>query len=470
MAFTIPNTLRQLVAEGAVNTALVPILTDYHTRKDKDGFLYFTNVLFNLFLVALLVITVIGILVTPLLIRIIAPGFITDPAKFNLTVELTKILFPYILLVGLTAYCIGVLNTFRHFAAPAFASAAWNATLIVAMLIFYRSFEITYLAFAVLAGGVFQLLLQVIPMLKRGPFFNVRAGLLHEGAKRVGRLLLPRMVGAGIYHINIIVDRILASLQFIVGNGAVAALYYGHRLFHLPLALFSIAIATAALPTMSLFVIEKNMDKLKESISFSIRNMLFLSMPASIGLMVMARPIIKVIFERGEFTAYATDITSFVLFFYAIGLIAYGGIKILVTTFHAMQDTLTPVKAAFLALLVNIILNLVLMIPLKAGGLALATSISGFVNFTFLFVVLEKRIGLFGRTEIIYSFIKMLLASFVMGFIAYISVVMTTWGGGMKDIISLVLIILVSIAVYFAMAAILKIGELKAMLSWIKKS
>jgi len=470
MAFTVPNALRQLVAEGAVNTVLVPVLTEYKLKKDKAEFLHFANVLFNLFLVILLLITIIGILASPILIRIIAPGFIMEEAKLSLTIELTKILFPYILLVGLSAYCMGVLNTFRHFAAPAYASALWNATIISAILIFYRTFELTYLAFAVLLGGVLQLLLQLFPMLKRGTFFNIRAGLLHEGAKKVGRLLLPRMVGAGIYQINIIIDRMLASLQFIVGEGAVAALYYGNRLFQLPLALFGIAIATAALPTMSSLVVEKDIGRLKESISFSIRNMLFFSVPASVGLMVLARPIIRIIFERGEFTSYATDITSSVLFFYAVGLVAYGGIRILVSVFHAMQDTVTPVKIAFFTLFINIVLNIILMVPLKAGGLALATSISGFVNFISLFVILRNRIGQFEENKIRDSLLKILFASLSMGFITYIFMTSITWDGGIKDAVNLILIITSSIMVYLGISMVLKVKEIRTLFLWIKRN
>lgn len=469
MAFTVPNVLRQLVAEGTVNSVLVPVLTEYRAKKEKREFFRFANILLNQFLVILLLITVIGIFITPFLMRIIAPGFVIDPAKFSLTVDLTRILFPYILFVGLSAYCMGVLNTFNHFAAPAYASTVWNATVIIAMLIFFHSFEITHLVLAVLAGGVLQFLFQLLPLLKRGPFFNVRAGFFHKGAGGVGRLLLPRIVGAGIYEINIIVDRMLASLQLIVGRGAVAALYYGNRLFQLPLALFGIAIATAALPMMSLLAVEKNVGRFKQALSISIRNMIFLSLPASVGLMVMAKPIIKVIFERGEFTSYATDITSSVLFFYAMGIAAYGGVRILVSAFHAMQDTLTPVKIACVALLLNIVLNVILMVPLKAGGLALATSIAGFVNFAFLFVILKNRIGLFEGKDIALFLLKVSAASIFMGLIAYMIRRNVGWDGGIKDALNLVLIILTSIAAYLGASSLLRIKEARILFSWIKR-
>lgn len=469
MAFTVPNALRQLVGEGAVNTVIVPVLTEYKAKNGKAEFFRFVNILFNQFFIVLLFITALGIVMTPVLIRIIAPGFMMDPAKFKLTIDLTRILFPYILLVGLTAYCMGVLNTLKHFAAPAFASTVWNAVIIAIMLIYFRSFEIAHLVIAILFGGIAQLACQIFPLVRKGPFFNVRDGLAHEGAKKVGRLLMPRVVGAGIYQINIVVDRMLASLHLIVGQGAVAALYYGNRLFHLPLALFSVALATAALPVMSSLAVEKDAANFKKTLSFSLRNMLFLSLPASVGLMVLSRPIIKVIFEHGEFTSYSTEMTTSVLFFYAIGLVAYGGVRILVAAFHAMQDTLTPVKTAFFTLIANISLNIILMVPLKAGGLALATSIAGFINLILLYKILQRRIGLFEAKNMLNPFIKILSASAVMGLVSYLLTLVLPWDGGMKNAVSLVAVILAGMIVYLVTCLLLKVSEIKVILSWIRK-
>ncbi|MBN1872466.1 MAG: murein biosynthesis integral membrane protein MurJ, partial [Candidatus Omnitrophica bacterium] len=335
MAFTLPNSLRLLAAEGAMDTVLVPVLTEHKVKTTEAEFWRFTNILFNVFIVSLFIIVLIGVLAAPLLVRIIAPGFINDPEKFNLTVMLLRILFPYVLLVGLTAYGMGVLHTFGHFAAPAFSSVILNLAIIGSILIFYPNATIAHLALSVVIAGVVQFVVQAVPILKKGPFFDIRAGFAHREVKKVGRLLMPRVIGAGMYQINVVVDRILASLP-LAGGGAVAALYYGNRLFQLPLALFGISLATVALPSMSRHAVTKDIDKFKETIKFSIKNMLFFSLPASAGLIVLATPIIRTLFERGEFNSYATEITSAVLFFYAFGLVAYGGAKILVAAFHAM--------------------------------------------------------------------------------------------------------------------------------------
>ncbi len=469
MAFTIPNALRELAAEGAVNTALVPVLSEYKLKKGKEEFWRLSNVIFNLFLVILLVIVIIGVLLSPLLVRIIAPGFLKDPEKFALTVRFTRILFPYILLIGLATVCMGILNTLKHFTAPAISGIVLNAIIIGGMLLFYPNVTIMHVVIAVIVGGMVQLLIQIFPVLKMGPFLDWKAGLRHEGALKAGKLLVPRMMGAGIYEVNVIVNRILASFDYITGKGAVAALYYGNRLFQLPLAVFGISLATAALPTMSSFAAARDMEKLKETISFSLRAMLFFTVPAAVGLMVLSKPIVKVLFERGEFDNYATLVTSGVLLCYSIGLIAYGGMRILVSAFYSMHDTVTPLKISFYTLFCNIALNLALMWPLKAAGLALATSIAGFINFGSLFIRLRKKIGQLGGREILESFIRILGASLVMGFIAFALMSATTWDNGIKDIFNLAFLIAVSIAVYILGSLAFRVKEAKAVFSWIKR-
>lgn len=471
MAFTIPNALRELAAEGAVNTALVPVLSDYNVKKSKEEFWRLASVVFNLFCVVLLAIVIAGILLSPILVKIIAPGFIKDPDKFSMTVRFTRILFPYILLVGLAAICMGILNTLKHFVLPALGGVMFNVALIGSMLIFYPNVTIMHIVFAVLVGGLLQLAIQLFPILKLGPFLNWRAGLKHEGAAKIGKLLFPRFVGSGIYEINIIVDRVLASLDFITGKGAVAALYYGNRLFQLPLAVFGISLATTALPAMSSFVAEKDMEKLKDTISLSLRMMLFLTMPAAIGLMVLARPIIKVLFERGQFDQYATAVTASVLLCYSIGLIAYGSTRILVSVFYSMHDTVTPVRVAFYALFYNIGFNLVLMWPLKAAGLALATSIAGFINFGSLFIRLRKKIGQFREKDILESFIRILGASLVMGFAAFCLTSAFNWDNGiMRNAANLLFLIAVSVIVYIAGSFAFKVREIRSIFLWIRKN
>lgn len=414
VAFRIPNTLRDLVGEGAMNSAIVPVLSEYKTLKDEKEFAHIARVLFNISFVSLSILTVLGIIFSPEIVRLMAPGFMAEPEKFRMTVALNRAMFPYLIVIGLAAYSMGVLNSLKHFAAPAFGPALMNIVLIISTVWAYPLIGVKALAIGVLVGGAVQLALNIPFMYIRGISIDLKAGFRHPAVRRIGKLLVPRAVGSAVYQINIFVDTILASLSSIVGAGGVAALYYANRLIQFPLAIFGLALAQAALPKMSEEYAANDMPRMKDTLSFSLRMIFFIMTPASIALAVLGGPIVRILFQRGEFTAYSTAITESALFFYAFGLLAYGGIKLMVTAFYAMHDTITPVKTALVAVVINIVFNLLLMYPMKLSGLALATSISAACNFIMLYSTLKKRIGDFGARETIVSFIRVLGASLVM--------------------------------------------------------
>ncbi len=456
VAFRIPNMLRDLIGEGATNSAFVPILSEYCETKKKEEFWHLANVLLNAILIVLALLTLLGIVFTPMIVRLIAPGFISDPEKFKTTVYLTRLMFPYVLLVGLLAYSMGILNSLKHFSAPAFAPAILNLSIIICALL--RQGSVSALATGVLVGGVAQLLVQIPVLFAKGFRFKFRSGIHHPAVKRIGILLMPRILGSCVYQINIFINTMLASLSHIVGGGGVAALYYANRIFQFPLAIFGIAIAQAALPTMSRQALEQGLSKLKETLSFSLRAVNFIMLPASVGLIVLARPITSTLFERGMFGQYSTSITQDALLFYSIGLFSYAGIKILVSCFYSLKDTLTPVKIASVSLILNIALSIVLMFPLKISGLALATSISGIFNFFVLFFFLRRKIGDFDGKRIFISFVKVFVSSLVMAIIIYIS--------AFKMDLHLLLIILIGIASYILAAFIFGVKEAREFLRW----
>jgi len=496
VAFRIPNMLRDLIGEGATNAAFVPVLSEYLIKK-KEEFWELANVILNLLLIVLSVITIAGVLASPLIVRLIAPGFLDDPEKFAITVKLTRLMFPYILLIGLAAYTMGVLNSLKHFSAPAFGPCFLNIAIIICAIIWGES--VIGLASGVLIGGVLQLAIQLPVLYRKGFKFSfipyqkisnvnsimnkVGSGfastnptvkdvaaikpwsftkkLNHPAANKIGILLLPRILGSCVYQVNLFINTILASLSGIVGAGGVAALYYANRIFQFPLAIFGIAIAQAVLPTMSREALEKEPDKLKHTLSFSLRVINFIIIPASIGLIVLAVPITKTLFERGKFDRYSTLITANALMFYSIGLFSYSGIKILVSCFYSLKDTLTPVKIAGVSFLLNIALNFVLMFPLKIGGLALSASISGIFNFLALFYILRKKIGFLEGYKILNSFLKVLLASLVMAAIIYIC--------SFKIGLNLFIVISIAIASYIMAAFIFDVKEAKEFLSWMLK-
>ncbi len=464
VAFRLPNMLRDMVGEGATNAAIVPILTEYRHTRTEEEYWEAARIILNLMLTVLVVLSVAGVVFAPLLVRVIAPGFLRSPEKFATTVLLTRIVFPYILLLGMVAYSKGVLNSLHYFTTPALAPVVLNTTMILALLVLCPVIGIQGLVIGVILGGVFEVLLQIPPLRSRGFRFKKDFRLVHPIARRIGQLLFPRALGTAVYQLSVLIDTVLASLAWIVGSGGVAALYYSNRLVQLPLAIFGISLATAALPKMSKEVASKDMKALKNTVAFSLRTIFAVMIPAAVGLMILAQPIVRTLFQRGEFTAYSTSITVSALFFYSFGLFAYAGIKILVSTYYSMGDTRTPVRTASISLAVNLVLNLILMFPLKVGGLALATSIAAMTNFVMLYVILKKRIGDIGTGRIFSSFGRILTASCVMGIFTFFSGRMLLAGEGRSSFLvfsRLVIVIIVSGMVYLAAAYIFRVESVR---------
>lgn len=475
VAFRIPNMLRDLVGEGATNAAFVPVLTEYKTLRKEEDYWELARTLLNILFITLTVIAVVGAIASPLIVRLIAPGFIKEPEKLQIAITLTRTLFPYILLIGLSAYGMGILNSLKHFTTPAFSPALLNVSIIGAAILLCPKIGVMGLAIGVLVGGVLQLVLPAVALYKKGLRIKKGFNLFHPAAKRIGTLLLPRMLGTAVYQLNVFIDTVLASLFWIVGMGGVAALYYSNRLIQFPFAIFGLALAQVALPTMSTHAAEKNLDDLKETLSFSLRIIFFIMIPASIGLMVFGKPIVSILFERGAFSSYSAQITYNALFFYSFGLFAYAGIKILVNSFYSLQDTVTPVKTAGFSLIINVVLNVILMWPLKIGGLALATSLAGAFNFFLLFFLLQKKIGRIKQAKILDSFIRVLIAALIMGWIGHMLLTRNPYfnlnmGALSLRAIKLFILIGINIAVFLIGTLILRVRETKSILRWISKS
>jgi putative peptidoglycan lipid II flippase len=462
VAFKIPNLLRHFVAEGAANSAIVPVLSEYLVTKKKEEYWHLVSVLLNIMTLVLAVIVLIGVAAAPFIVRAIAPGFVTEPHQLKLAVDLLRTLFPYIFLIGLAAYSMGVLNSMKHFTAPALAPVLLNLSMITAILIFRGRLNVAILAGAALVGGFLQLIIQIPVLYKMGMRIRIPSPLKHPAAGRILKLLVPRLMGATVYQLNVLVDTVLASLHWIVGAGGIAALYYSNRLIQLPTAVFGISLATAALPTLSAHFTKGDMEGFKDTLNFSLKGLFIIMIPAAVGLVALGDQIIRVLFERGEFGAYSTMITSQAMAFYAIGLFSYAGIKILVFCFYSMQDTMTPLKTASISLGINLALNLLLMWPLKIGGLALATSIAGIINFTMLLYLLRKRIGDFGQKDLITFLIKTFAAAAVMGAALYAGAAYF----GRMNIAYLIFSIAAGIAIYFIMLHILGVKEPGKFAKW----
>lgn len=420
VALKIPNLFRDLVAEGATNAAIVPVFSEYLEKKDRTAFWNFVSVIITWGLILLSAIVILGISLAPVIVRVIAPGFMADPQKLLLTIRLTQWMFPYLVFIGITAYSMGILYTFRSFTAPAFSPCLLNIAIIVSALISFKTLEepVFGLAVGVLAGGVLQLAVQLRPLWKVGMRYRRPETLYDAGAVQIGKLMMPRIIGSGVYQLTVFIDTFCASLAAIVGQGGISAIYYANRIVQFPMGVFGVALASAVLPTLSGFASRKDIPSLKKTLVFSLENVFFVMCPVMMILMLLSTPIVRALFERGEFDVYSTQITALALSFYALGLLSFGGIKIMVTAFYALQDTKTPVKTAALCLVVNAGLNFIFMFPLKVGGIALASAVAGTLNFLILFAIMNKRLGGFD-TGLLRYFGKVFLGAVLTGLAVY---------------------------------------------------
>lgn len=419
IAFKIPNLFRDLAGEGAANAAFVPVFSEYLAKERTKEFWNLANVIMNLLLVVLSAITVLGMILSPVIVRLIAPGFAADPAKLAATVTLNRMIFPYVLLIGLTAYCTAVLNSLRHFTLPAFGPCLLNISIILCALAWGEG--IKGLASGVLIGGALQLAIQLPMLYRKGFRFHPVARFGHPAVRRIGVLLTPRLFSSAIYQLNNFADSIFGSLAWIVGDGGVAALYFAYRLIQFPLGIFGNSLSQAILPALSSRAAEGDHTQLKETLLFGLRAVLFVMIPASVGFMVLSKTIISSLFQGGRFNAYSTGITSGALFFYSIGLFAYGATRIVQCGYFAIKDTVTPAKVAAIALVLNVCLNAIFMFPLKLSGLALATSISGISSFLMLFMILRRKLGGFRVRSLLGFSLRVLCASIIMGEVCFIA-------------------------------------------------
>ncbi|MBI4437134.1 MAG: murein biosynthesis integral membrane protein MurJ [Candidatus Omnitrophica bacterium] len=470
VAFLIPNLLRDLVAEGAMSAAVIPILASY-LRKGKEEFMKLSLYLLNTSILIIGTMSVLGVILAPAIVSLVAPGFLRNPEQFELTVFLTRVLFPFIFLVGLSAYAMGVLNTLQHFFMPAFGPTLLNIGMIASFffLVPYTHPPVLGLAIGVLVGGAVQCFVQWPILREKGFVYRPQLSFQHPGVRQTGRLLIPRILGSAVYQLSVVIDRVFASLSHIVGEGGVAALYYSNRIVQLPFALFGVSLATAALPTLSTQAHDQGLEEFRKTLLFSLRSAFFVMVPSVVGILVLVRPIVQILFERGQFDTYSTDITTQALSFYVMGLLAFSGSKILSSAFYSLQDTQTPVKAAVVSLIANAVLNAILMFPMKIGGLALATALSSTLHFLILYVLLKKRIGSFGGRTLFWAFCKFCGASLLMTFSLFLSIHFMSGGESRLRVIPFVLVIGVGVISYFVFSLVLKVEEADRLTRWIFK-
>ncbi len=465
VALRIPNLLRRLFAEGSLTIAFIPVFTEYLTLKSREDAFDLARIVFTILSLILVVITVLGLLFAPFIVKIQAFGFGSSGIKYDLTVLLTRLTFPYIFFIGIVAFFMGVLNSLRHFAAPAAAPILLNVGIIGAACFISPHCDepIVGVAMGVILGGVLQVALQIPWVYGTGLRLFPKWQPFHPAVKRIGTLMLPAVFGSAVYQFNQFIGTLLASF---LKEGSVSWLYYADRLVQFPLGIFAIAIATAALPTLSADAARKDHAQFQKTLDHSLCLVFFIALPAMAGLLILGKPIVELLFERGAFNAESSLMTTDALVCYALGLWAFSGMRVLIAAFYALQDTKTPVKVAIISLGVNVIASLVLMGHMKHAGLALALSVASAVQFGLLAFFLRKK-GLFiHAAPILKSISKSVAATLVMGSLVFCCRTQwfyTTATQPLREkILSLSTLVFMGIVVYFLIARVLGCREIKA--------
>jgi putative peptidoglycan lipid II flippase len=422
LGFRIPNLTRDLFAEGALSSAFVPIFTQTLASKGKREAALLSNLVATALIMIVGVFCLLGVIFSPFLVTLLAQGFHQVPGKFELAVKLTRIMFPFLLLVALAAQAMGVLNACNRFAVPAMASSFFNVGSVVFGLLLGQLFgrqlgitPITGMAIGVVLGGALQLLWQVPSLRKEGFRFRPMIDWSHPGLRRIITLMGPAILGNAAVQVNVMVNTNFAS--HIPGNGPVSWLNFAFRFMQLPLGLFGVAIASATLPSISRSAGAGNMEEFRRTMARSLGMVLLLTVPSSIGLAVLGQSIIGAVYQGGKFSAGDTQQTALALTCYAVGLAGYAAVKILNPAFYALNDARTPMIVSLLSIAINYVAAALLIHGTHLGhaGLALSTSAVALFGSVVLFILLRSRIkGVHGR-DLLNSVVRILGASIAMG-------------------------------------------------------
>ncbi len=400
IAFKIPNFMRRLFAEGAFNQAFVPTLGEYKETRDKAAVKDLIQHVAGTLGGWLFLITVIGILAAPIVIMIFAPGYLSEEhsrSQFDLTVSLLRFTFPYILFISLVAFAGGILNTYGRFAVPAFTPVLLNLVLISATYWIAPLMEqpVVGLAIGVFLAGLLQLLFQIPFIYRMGFLSRPRWNPAHPGVKKILQLMLPAIFGASVAQINLLLDTVIASMLV---TGSISWLYYSDRLMEFPLGILGVALATVILPSLSKQHVTESHQEFSATLDKAIRWVIYLGMPSAVGLFMLAAPMITTLFGSDKFLQHDIEMSAMSLMAYSAGLLGFILVKVLLPGFYSRQDTKTPVKIGIKALVINMVFNILIVVPWflmeypgAHAGLAIATSISAFSNAFLLYRWLRKH-------------------------------------------------------------------------------
>ncbi|WP_084053158.1 murein biosynthesis integral membrane protein MurJ [Desulfonispora thiosulfatigenes] len=457
-AFSIPDFLYYLLVGGALSSAFIPVFSSYiATKREEDGWIVASTV-FNLVLILMTIGITIGIIFTPQLINILVPGF--DAKGLAYTVLLTRIMFAQSFIMALNGISQGILHSYKHFFSPALGSVLYNFSIVIVGVLLSKRFSIMGFSIGVVFGAFLSLAVQIPALIKVGLKYKPVIDLKHPGVKKILALILPVLIGLSVTHVNLFINQNLASS---LPSGMISAMRAAQRIMQLPVGIFGVAVAVAVFPTLTGQAANKQTKEFKDTMSLGVRTIIFITLPSAVGIIALRMPIVRAMFEQGQFTEANTIATTYALFFYSLGLIGYSAQQVLNRVFYAIQDTKTPVIAGIITILVNIVLNFILIKPLAHGGLALAYSIAGLVNMILLLYLLRVKIGKIDGTKMLVSFMKTLIASLFMGLIVYLASIFMEHSLDMSLKLNQILQVLISIGigtiVYIIVANLMKMEE-----------
>ena len=442
VAFKIPNLLRDLFAEGAMSAAFVPTFNSILQKEGEEKAFRLTNLTFCAILIIVGTLTGLGMILSPYIVQILAPQFIEDPEKFAVTVTMTRIMFPFLLVISWAAISMGMLNSLGEFFIPSVAPVFLNLSMILSgwlicpLAVKCNMPAITGMAIGAMLGGILQFTVQLPSLIRKGWRFFWCLDFKDPGIRKIGKLMIPGTVGLAATQINVAVNTILATSQ---GDGAVSWISYAFRIMQLPIGIFGVAVAQATLPVISRQAASGDKDSMAGTLASSIRLSAFINLWACFACVALAEPVIRIIYQHGRFGIADTLATTSVLRAYSIGLVFYALIKILGPAFYALEDTKVPVKASIISIVVAIVLSLALIKPFGYICLPFSSSMAAIVNAGFLFFVLQKRVGGFGKYSLISGLIKILISTAIsgaatyysyIGFVGYMASVLPNYAAG----------------------------------------
>lgn len=470
VALKLPNFFRRVTAEGAFSVAFVPLYSEKLEKEDQSAASLFASNAFAVMLLFLVPFTILAIIAMPYVIYAIAPGFTDDPLRYDMAVELSRVTFPYLLMMSLTALMGGLLNAHDKFAPFASAPILFNLCIIIALFAFTPVTETPghAMAYGIAFAGVSQFLWLVYHVRKNRLGLRLKKPAFTGNIKKLFKLMGPGVVGAGVMHINLFADLIIAS--FLAG-GSISYLYYADRLNQLPLGMVGIAVGTALLPMLSKAISAKDLAKTQNLFNRALEVCLLLALPAAAALFVIPETLISTLFERGEFTSTDTAIASKVLMGYAIGLPAYIAVKVFSTAYWSRQDTMSPVKISILTTVLNIMLSLVLIVPFGVAGIAISTGVMGWLQLALLYKGMRHHTDLKFDDRFKNVIFKIVFSTILMAVILLLAdkyIAFNDGVGEIKKITALTAMVAIGLIVYGASiitTGAIKPAELKKYLS-----